>query len=275
MIGLEIGKSDGVLWDVNPTTGVGSNPRPLGGNGFGALARSPSGSLYAIRYMGGANFYEIDQGTGATTFIGPMGLGDIEGGLDFHPSTGVLYGVNAEGGATGGLFTVDLGSGAATVIGPILAAGGSVIDASALAFDASGNLYLLRSDVAPMEIWRIDPSDASTLSIVPVPGLASSAVLAGMEFDDATGKLYVLFGSGGFLAEVDPITGASTMIGSTVANAALEIVGPCGPPPSASPVPALSTVALMVLAAGLLTLGSLGVLPGPECPRLQRPDRAS
>jgi hypothetical protein len=91
-----------------------------------------------------------------------------------------------------------------------------------------------------------------------------------MEFDDTTGKLYVLFGSGGFLVEVDPITGASTTIGPTNANAGLEIIGPCGPGPTASPVPASSTPALALLAAGLLTLGSLAVSPGAVATRRAR-----
>lgn len=263
MLGLEITQSSiGFLWDVDPDTGAGSNPRPLGSNGFGALAQSPTGELYAIRFLATADFYEIDPITGTTTFIGPMGASDIEGGLDFDPTTGILYGVNAGGGVAGGLFTVDLGTGAMTIVGPILDTGGAVIDASALAFDDSGNLYLLRTNASPMELWQIDPSDASTLSIIPIPGLSmgSTFAIGGMEFDDSSGRLYVLYESGGSLVEVDPATGASTILGPTPANAALEIVAACGPPPSGFAVPSLSPVSLAMLAAAMLGTGLSGGL---------------
>jgi uncharacterized protein YjiK len=263
MLGLEITQtSDGFLWDIDPVTGAGSNPRPLGSNGFGALAQSPTGELYAIRFLATADFYQIDPITGATTLIGPMGASDIEGGLDFDPTTGILYGVNAGGGVTGGLFTVDLGTGAMAIVGPILDTGGGVIDASAMAFDESGDLYLLRTEAIPMELWQIDPSDASTLSVTPIPGLAMSSTLAigGMEFDDSSGKLYVLYEGGGALAEVDPITGASTILGPTPANAGLEIVAPCGPPPSGFIVPSSSLPSLAMLAAAMLGTGLSGGL---------------
>lgn len=274
MLGLEIGQSDGFLWDIDPDTGAGSNPRPLGSNGFGALAQAPTGELYAIRFLVGADFYEIDPVTGATTFIGPMGASDIEGGLDFDPTTGILYGVNAGGGVAGGLFTVDLGTGAMTIVGPILDTGGSVIDASAMAFDDAGNLYLLRTNTSPMELWQIDPSDASTLSAIALPALASSSVLAvgGMEFDDSSGKLYVLYETGETLVEVDPVTGASTTLGPTVANAALEIIAPCDPPPSGFAVPSWSPMSLAMSAAAMLGTGLSG---GLGLTRLRRNRKSS
>ncbi len=263
MLGLEIAQSGpDLLWDIDPDTGAGSNPRPLGSTGFGALAQAPTGELYAIRFLVTADFYEIDPITGTTTFIGPMGASNTEGGLDFDPTTGILYGVNADGGVAGGLFTVDLGTGAKTIIGPILDTGGSEIDASAMAFDDAGNLYLLRTNTSPMELWQIDPSDASTLSAIPIPGLAMSSMLAigGMEFDDSSGKLYVLYESGALLVEVDPMTGASTILGPSPANSGLEIVAPCGPPPSGFVVPSSSSMSLTILAAAMLGTGLSGGL---------------
>ena len=97
MLGIDLGSSTGsTLWDIDPTTGTGSNPRLTGVTGLGGLAISPTGTLFAIRhFITDYGLYQLDQTTGTPTFVGSTGLdGLIEGGLDFHPGSGVLYGIN-------------------------------------------------------------------------------------------------------------------------------------------------------------------------------------
>ena len=81
---------------------------------------------------------------------------------------------------------------------------------------------------APPEIYRVDPADGSVLARVPLPGLPL-ADDGGMGFDDSTGLLYLSYGS--FLYVANPTTGASIPLGPTPARTALEVIGPCDPPP--------------------------------------------
>jgi len=64
---------------------------PIGPTGqfLQGLAVSPTGSLFGTDYLG--NLYSVSKTTGATTFIGSTGLGDIEG-LTFRGTT--LIGTN-------------------------------------------------------------------------------------------------------------------------------------------------------------------------------------
>ena len=123
-----------------------------------------------------------------------------------------------------------------------------------MAFDAAGTLWTLKTETAP-ELYRLDPSDASVLEMVPVSGFPPGITLGGMEFDDATDTLYVVMD--GVLAIVDPTTGASTVIGPTPVEQALEVIGPCGPPVAGPPpVPAFGPLGRGLLTVTLLALAT-------------------
>ena len=52
-----------------------------------------------------------------------------------------------------------------------------------------------------------------------------------MDFDDATGTLHMIYGD--MLYEVNPISGATSLLGPTpLLISALEITGACDPPPA-------------------------------------------
>jgi len=76
------------LFSVDLTTATAT---PIGPTGqfLQGLAVSPTGSLFGTDYLG--NLYSVSKTTGATTFIGSTGLGDIEG-LTFRGTT--LIGTN-------------------------------------------------------------------------------------------------------------------------------------------------------------------------------------
>lgn len=245
MIGLD---ETSTLFDVQASDGSGSNARATGVLELGGLALSPAGTLYATRSTGNAFLYTVDIAAGTATPVGALGIGQSEGGLDFDPGSGVLYGVN--GNVNGELFTIDTTTGAASLIGPVEDEFGDPVDSSALAFDSAGTLYVLKTGTAP-ELYRVDPSDASVLETVPIPGFPPGITVAGMEFDDASGSLYVSMG--GELVEVDPTTGGSTVLGPTPATSALEIVAPCGaPPPMMATIPAMLLPGRAVLVLALL-----------------------
>jgi hypothetical protein len=245
MVGLD---ETSTLYDVNGDDGSGTNARATGVVDLGSLALSSGGTLYATRSTGNAFLYTVDIATGSATAVGALGIQQIEGGLDFHPGTGVLYGVNGDGASE--LFTINTTTGAATLVGPVEDEVGNPVDASALAFDAAGALYALKTGTAP-ELYRLDPSDANVLEMLPIPGFPAGIDVAGMEFDDASGALYVALD--GDLVVVNPVTGGSTVLGATPVTSALEIVTACGaaPVPSGSDASRLALIALLVVAAGI------------------------
>lgn len=214
-----------ILWDIDPWTGAGTNPRFLGDSKFGGLAMSTAGELFGMRAAPIPELYSIDQASGAATLIGPLGILHSEGGLDFHPSTGELFGV----GGTSDLFQIDTTSGAATLVGPLVDELANPIDPSAMAFDDAGTLFVLKASSAPPEIYQVDPTDGTVLARVPLPGLPMSA-FGGMDFDDSTGLLHLAYGD--VLYEANPYTGSTVAGGATpLLLSALEVAGPCEPPP--------------------------------------------
>jgi len=238
------------LFDVDPMDGSTSNLRPMGVDQLGSLVRSPGGTIYSLRAGVPGELYTADLVTGTASLIGSTGIPIREGGLDFQPVSGVLYGVNSVG--AGELFTLDTGTGAATVIGTILDEFGFPIDTSALAFDAIGNLYVIKSFPTP-EIYRVNPVDASVFDRVSIPALTSAVGPVGMEFDDSTGVLYLSID--GELLSLDPVTGATTLIGPTPSTSGLEVVSACFPPLTTA-VPTLTPWAYVALVILLATVAA-------------------
>ena len=250
MIGLDLTSS---LYDISAADGSGSNVRLSTQGQLGGLALAADGTLYATRISGNGELYTLDIVTGAATLVGATTIGVGEGGLDFHPSSGELYAANGSIGAISGqLYTINTSTGFATPIGQILDEFLNPIDSSALAFDSLGNLYVLKTGTVP-ELYEVDPTDASVISMVPITGFPPGLTLGGMEFDDISDTLYVAMN--GVLAEVDPATGASTILGPTPATSALEVVAFCSEPPGILPVPTMTGLGGMVFAAGVASAG--------------------
>jgi len=246
MLGVDLFST---MWDIDPLTGAGTNPRVLGTSKFGGLAMSSAGDLFGMRAAPIPELYSIEQASGLTTLIGPLGILHAEGGLDFQPSTGELFGV----GGTSDLFQIDTTTGTATIVGPLIDELGDPIDPSAMAFDDAGTLFVLKAASAPPEIYQVDPVDGTVLDRVPLPGLPL-AFFAGMDFDDTTGFLHLTYGD--ILYRANPYTGATLLVGPTpLLMSALELIGPCDPPPPGprplSPRPARAGV-------GSWTGGSVG-----------------
>ena len=100
----------GVLLTVDPATGQGTSVSTTPQGQLGALAFSPSGSLYGVL----DELYAVDPTTGVKTLIGSLGLGLRVAGADFG-CDGVLYGVDLTLG-TERLVTINTETGAATVL---------------------------------------------------------------------------------------------------------------------------------------------------------------
>jgi hypothetical protein len=137
------------LWDIDLVTGVASNQRngSFGEQAVG-LTRLGNGAFYGLGI--GGTLYTIEPVTAAVTTVGALGIYPPEGGIDFDPTSGLLYGINSTTGSARGLYSIDPGTGAATDIGDV-----QLGDLSAVAFDAFGTLWIL--DTINDELLTVDP----------------------------------------------------------------------------------------------------------------------
>jgi subtilisin-like proprotein convertase family protein len=212
---LGIDWSAATIYDVDPTTGAVSNPRPTDLEDTVGIAFAADHTLYTLTASTASSYpnslFKLDRVTGAATLVGPTGLGQIaEADLDFDPTTGILYGVqNILPVGQRQLFTIDASTGRATVVGSI-----GTADYSAMAFDVRGNLYVLNT--TSNVLLRVNKSTAATISSTPLS--RNLGFVAGMDFDPATGTLYVVDGGSGgtdALYTLDPDTGVLTPMGGT------------------------------------------------------------
>jgi hypothetical protein len=115
----------------------------------------------------------LDPSTGASVTIGATGVGSIVG-LAVDPIGGSLYGITGGGTRDSRLLTLDLGTGAATIIGP------TGFDASALEFGPDGNLYGGGSVLDGGKLYRIDKQTGAA-ALVGATGFGSVAGLTLVE----------------------------------------------------------------------------------------------
>ncbi len=208
---------DGFVYDVDASTGAASNPRLFTENAmnltlYAGVEFAADGSLLLATVQSNASFpsqlFSAVPGAPDATLIGAVGAQVGEGDLALDPLSGDLYAIGLTNLiAPFTLLRIDLPNSAAMVVGEI---GSS--DISALAFDASGTLYAI--DTGFDRLLVLDPMDASTLSSVALS--EPLGALAGMDFDPATGTLYVADGGAGgadALFTLDPATGVLSAVG--------------------------------------------------------------
>ena len=116
-----------LLATIDMTTGAYTSVGPTGRTDIQGLAFSPTGVLYAAGIFGG--LYSLDTATGAGTVIGGSFQGDDQA-IEFD-TDGTLYCARIN------LRTVNLASGASTMVGPI----GAVSDLRGLAMVRTSTCY--------------------------------------------------------------------------------------------------------------------------------------
>ncbi len=137
------------LYRIDALTGAGTFVANIGLAYSDALAFDGNNILYAID--GDGNLYIVDDQTGATTFIGPTGV--FIRGMEFDPTTGILWGGNGSTAPDDGVYTIDVTTGAATLVGNF----GLNHNAPAILFDQTGNLYgAIGGGAEPNQLISID-----------------------------------------------------------------------------------------------------------------------
>lgn len=166
------GGGDYAIYIIDAHSGEILNRTSLTGFGAGGaingLEFDPSGTLLGthISTGGGApsTLVSIIPDTGVVTAIGLTGYVTI-GGIAFHPSTGILYGITS-GGSIAELVTIVPGTGVATSVGLVFGIY-SPIEMSSLEFDAEGRLISGGDDGL---LYEIDTSAGTGTLIGPLGG---------------------------------------------------------------------------------------------------------
>jgi hypothetical protein len=158
---------------IDPNTGAGTSIAKVQYPGdFRALAFSSAGTLYGIVNGGGLGQTEvpddlvtIDMGTGVITAVGNTGHSGVQG-LAFA-SDGTLYGWDVRD----GLLTINLATGAASLVNPGTKPTG--VDIQSIAFAPDGRLYGARNN-----LYAISISNGATTLI----GSGGYSDVRGIEF---------------------------------------------------------------------------------------------
>lgn len=186
-----------------PQTIVGNT----GNHQFYAADFGPGGVYYAIDYNDNM-LYSINPATGAaTSLVAVSGLPPgVITGMAYHEGTNTMYLSTVYSSVTT-LCTLNVNTGAITVIGPITNASLVIF----LAINCAGDLYGV--DLVPDVLVKINTSTAAGTVIGPVNYAANYA--QGADFDSQTGILYWAAYSGGGLGSlrtIDLQTGNSTEV---------------------------------------------------------------
>jgi len=223
---------------LNP--GTVNNISSGGGTAYGLdFVDADFSKAYGVDKFGSTTnaFSTIDTATGAVTNIGTA-VASADGGagwsgFKYDTSTGNLYGAGTTCGSSSHLYTIDITTGNASLVGEIT--GGACI--VAIAIDPNGLMYGL--DIVSDSLYAIDKTTGNASLIGSIGFDANFG--QDMEFDDATGILYYAGFDGGSFTDsmytLDVTTGQATLIGpigpslEQVVGLAIETAGgPCAQP---------------------------------------------
>ncbi len=218
-----------VSLDTSGPSGVAVGPDdPV----YGVIAEIEFGGgiIYGADTGDNTLLHSIDPATGAPLDVLSLtfpGEGDVLTSLEFVGDT--LYaGLTTEGGGPTYLSTVDLGTGAVSVVGPT----GFDSPFGGLAFEGSarsGLMYGISAGGSAGELFTIDlgTGDATSVGLVTVDG--EGVGTTALEFGD-DGVLYALPHVGesiaGHLLSIDPATGDATDLGSTGVDGLVALTTP-------------------------------------------------
>ncbi len=144
---------------------------------------------------------------GAITPIGPLGVNTTElVGFDITANDGQAFASLTVGGGSS-LYTINLATGAATLVGPI--GGGAPL----LGFAVLSRGITLYGVTTSNQLVRFhSASPATIVASTTVSGLQAGESVLGIDFRPATGELYAL-GSTSRLYRLDTATGRATLVG--------------------------------------------------------------
>ncbi len=153
----------------------------------------------------------LDANTGASRPVSGLGLAGVHEvrAMAIHPVTGAHYAISS---ASGHLVELDVNQETVRLIGS------TRWGTSAMTFDGAGRMLAIRGS----GLWEVDTESAELTFVsaltTPVefadPPLDQPLSLAGLAFNESDGELYGVETLHKKLYRIDPVTGASTPVGS-------------------------------------------------------------
>ncbi|MGB7924323.1 MAG: DUF4394 domain-containing protein [Pyrinomonadaceae bacterium] len=194
----------------------GADPNVVGvaytNNNFSGTSKT---TLYGIDYgldtlvrIGGINGNPSPNG-GQLTTIGPLGVNASQLlGFDIAPGTGTAFAVFRGTGGVSRLYTINLNTGHATLVGPTT--GVSLRGLAIVTVDVF--IYAVTADNDLLFFSSVTPGTIT--SKTPITGLRPGETILGLDFRPAAGNQLFALGSTSRLYRIDQGTGAATEVGS-------------------------------------------------------------
>jgi hypothetical protein len=180
---------------------------------LGACLGGPQALATGVLYASDSeNLYRLTPYTGAATSVGSFDVG-LMTGLGWDPISGVMYGTSREG--AGGLYTVNLSTGAATLVGP------HGVKLHGLEYDRwTGTLFGAYGAGADDCLYSINTATGAAALLGHIGHFHESSLdtVGGLAVSPKTGVLYgadngSLIGWGA-LVTINKATGAGTLVGT-------------------------------------------------------------
>src|SRR5262245_20555849 len=191
---LRINPSNGlVITDDNLNPGT---PNVVGSAYTNSFAGASATTLYGIDATSDSLVIQNPPNNGTLTTVGTgLGVGNITDVVGFDilaqaGNTNIAFASLSTNGTNSGLYSVDLTTGTATLIGNV---GGPIqlLRGLAVVPEVTPNATLLAVDQTP-NLYRFNSATPGTVSTIPVTGLGAGDVPEGLDFRPATGELYLL-----------------------------------------------------------------------------------
>ncbi len=202
--------ADTALIFANGDANAGQTPKVAGSAYTRNFLGSTSTTLYGIDFglnalvtQGSAGGAPVSPNTGQLFTVGSLGAGiDPNGalGFDISSESGAAFAsFNTDGGATTQLYTINLTTGAAVLIGAV---GGDIIIDIAIEVRAPNVFAVTASD-------KLVSFNAGTPGVIKsaraIDGMGRNETVVGIDFRPATGQLFAL-SSASRLYIIDPVT---------------------------------------------------------------------
>jgi len=174
--------------------------------------------LDALVLQGSVGGTPTSPNTGQLTTVGALGVDTLEDvGFDIAPVTGAAFASLTVVGTTSSstLFTINLATGAATMIGPI--GGGQTIRDIAIAPVVETIFAATNSNKL---ISFVSTAPGVIQNTVQITGLADETII-GIDYRPANGMLYAI-GSSSRIFTINPLTGVATQVGTGITTPQLN-----------------------------------------------------
>lgn len=144
-------------------------------------------------------------------------LPGVQASVSNAPATGVAWAAMTVAGVTG-LHTIDLTTGAATLVGPIGGGGAGVRGLAIQAEEVAGGVPAVALASGGPSLVRFNTGDPGAAVSQPITGLTAGESLVGIDWRPQTGRLYGVgvnaTADTATAYVVDPVTGAATVVGT-------------------------------------------------------------